>query len=83
MRRPATGNSSARTDGGEWKTHTSDLNMGRTAKDGLSGLPDDAVARGKKSAGGLEDTTGKDYGYPAKSDPSSWLKQIYPRIRSF
>jgi hypothetical protein len=74
LRSPATGDSAVRTDGDEWKTHTSDLNVGRTAKEGLSGLPNDAVSRGKKDASGLEDTTGKDYGYPQKSDPSSGLK---------
>jgi hypothetical protein len=74
LRSPATGASSARTDGEEWKTHTADLNVGRTAKEGLNGLPNDAVARGKKGAAGLENTTGKDYGYPQKSDPSSGLK---------
>merc|ERR1711881_176129 len=49
-------------------------NVGRTAKDGLSGLPNDAVSRGKKDASSLEDTTGKDYGYPQKNDPSSGTK---------
>jgi hypothetical protein len=49
-------------------------NVGRTAKDGLKGIPNDAVTRDKKDASGLADTTGKDYGYPEKSDPSSGLK---------
>lgn len=49
-------------------------NVGRTAKDGLSGIPNDAVTRDKKDAKGLADRTGKDYGYPGKSDPSSGLK---------
>ncbi|KIW03571.1 uncharacterized protein PV09_05326 [Verruconis gallopava] len=74
LRGPATGDSAARIDGSEWGTHTSDLNVGRTAKDGLSGLPNDAVTRDKKNAAGLEDTTGADYGYPQKSDPSSGVK---------
>lgn len=74
LRGPATGDSAVRTDGAEWGTHTSGLDVGRTAKDGLSGLPNDAVSREKKDAAGLEDTTGKDYGYPSKSDPSSGLK---------
>lgn len=44
---------------------------GREAKDGLSGIPNDAVTRDQKDHSGLEQTTGKDYGYPAKSDPTS------------
>lgn len=47
---------------------------GRQAKDGLDGIPNDAVSRGKKDHSGLAQTTGKDYGYPQKSDPSSGLK---------
>jgi hypothetical protein len=43
---------------------------GREAKDGLSGIPNDAVSRDQKDHKGLADTTGKDYGYPAKNDPS-------------
>lgn len=48
---------------------------GRQAKDGLSGIPNDAVTRDKKDHTGLAETTGKDYGYPSKNDPSSGLKQ--------
>lgn len=48
---------------------------GRQAKDGLSGIPNDAVSRDQKNHSGLADTTGKDYGYPAKNDPSSESKQ--------
>lgn len=48
---------------------------GREAKDGLDGIPNDAVAREAKNHSGLADTTGKDYGYPSKNDPSSGLKQ--------
>ncbi|RMZ70670.1 tubulin gamma chain [Pyrenophora seminiperda CCB06] len=48
---------------------------GREAKDGLGGIPNDAVSREAKDHSGLADTTGKDYGYPAKNDPSSGLKQ--------
>ncbi|KAF1965975.1 hypothetical protein BU23DRAFT_560666 [Bimuria novae-zelandiae CBS 107.79] len=43
---------------------------GRQAHDGLSGIPNDAVSREAKDKAGLEQTTGKDYGYPSKSDPS-------------
>ncbi|KAF2102592.1 hypothetical protein NA57DRAFT_33482 [Rhizodiscina lignyota] len=62
MRGPATGTNVA---GGD---------VGRTAKDNLSGLPNDAVTREAKNKPGLADTTGPDYGYPQKSDPSSGLK---------
>lgn len=48
---------------------------GRQAKDGLEGIPNDAVTRDKKDRQGLAQTTGKDYGYPEKNDPSSGLKQ--------
>ena len=48
---------------------------GREAKDGLSGIPNDAVTRDQKDHSGLQNTTGKDYGYPAKNDPSSGVKQ--------
>jgi hypothetical protein len=74
LRSPATGDSAVRTDGGEWKTNTSGMNVGRTAKDGLDGLPNDAVTRDKKNAANTVDTTGKDYGYPERNDPSSGLK---------
>ncbi|KAK4546797.1 hypothetical protein LTR36_001529 [Oleoguttula mirabilis] len=45
-------------------------------REGTSGIPNDAVTRDAKGKKGLEDTTGKDYGYPQKSDPadSSELK---------
>lgn len=46
---------------------------GRQAADGLSGLPNDAVSREAKNKPGLADTTGKDYGYPGKNDPSKGL----------
>lgn len=42
---------------------------GRQAPGG--GLPNDAVTREAKNKPGLADTTGKDYGYPHKSDPSN------------
>lgn len=70
----ATGDSAVRVDGDEWKTNTAGMDVGRQAKDGLGGIPNDAVTRDKKNAAGTVDTTGKDYGYPAKSDPSSGLK---------
>merc|ERR1711963_472329 len=48
---------------------------GREAKDGLGGIPNDAVSREAKDHSGLADTTGKDYGYPQKNDPSAGVKQ--------
>ncbi|KAF2865162.1 hypothetical protein BDV95DRAFT_587507 [Massariosphaeria phaeospora] len=48
---------------------------GREGKDGLSGIPNDAVTRDQKDKAGLEQTTGKDYGYPEKNDPSEGVKQ--------
>jgi hypothetical protein len=75
LREPATGDSSVRTDGEEWNVKTDGLeNVGRQGKDGLSGLPNDAVSRGKKGAEGTVDTTGEDYGYPKQNDPSSGVK---------
>jgi hypothetical protein len=74
LRSPATAASAARVDGEEMKTNTA-IGAGRQAKDGLSGIPNDAVPRGSKNKEGLEDTTGKDYGYPQKNDPSSGTKQ--------
>ena len=46
LRGPATADSSVRTDGDEWKTHTApDSNVGRQGKDHLDSLPKDAVTR--------------------------------------
>jgi hypothetical protein len=75
LREPATGASAARVDGDELKTNTAGLDVGRTAKDGLDGLPNDAVTRDAKDKAGLVDTTGKDYGYPNESDPSEGIKK--------
>jgi hypothetical protein len=47
----------------------------REAKDSLGGIPNDAVTRDQKDHSGLEQTTGKDYGYPQKNDPSAGVKQ--------
>jgi hypothetical protein len=60
LREPATGDASG---------------AAREAKDGLSGIPNDAVTRDQKDHKGLAQTTGKDYGYPSKTDPSSGVKQ--------
>lgn len=74
LRGPATADSSVRVDGEETLQNTAGGDVGRQAKEGLSGLPNDAVTRDKKDAKGLTDTTGQDYGYPQKNDPSSGLK---------
>jgi hypothetical protein len=65
LREPATGDSFARS-----ADSTLGQGVGREGKDGLSGIPNDAVTREAKHKAGLADTTGKDYGYP-KNDPSS------------
>ncbi|KAF2122634.1 hypothetical protein BDV96DRAFT_3502 [Lophiotrema nucula] len=70
---PAGSDSSVRVDGDALKTNTS-VGGAREGKDGLSGIPNDAVTRDKKNAPGLADTTGKDYGYPQKNDPSEGIK---------
>jgi hypothetical protein len=74
LREPATGDSAVRVSGDEWKTNTAGTDVGRQGKEGLSGLPNDAVTRNKKHTAATVDTTGEDYGYPQKSDPSSGLK---------
>ncbi|KAF1986893.1 hypothetical protein K402DRAFT_393514, partial [Aulographum hederae CBS 113979] len=73
LREPASGESAVRTDENEYKTHTAGADVGRQAKEGLCGLPNDAVTRDAKNKQGTVDTMGKDYGYPEKSDPSSGL----------
>ncbi|KAI4763374.1 hypothetical protein E4T52_14876 [Aureobasidium sp. EXF-3400] len=65
LREPTTGDSTARS-----ADATLGEGVGREGKDGLSGIPNDAVTREAKNKAGLSDTTGKDYGYP-KNDPSS------------
>ncbi|ORY14421.1 hypothetical protein BCR34DRAFT_585815 [Clohesyomyces aquaticus] len=74
LRGPSTGDSAVRTDGEAWKTNTA-ANAGRQAHDGLDGIPSDAVTRDAKNKAGVTETTGKDYGYPQKNDPSSGLRQ--------
>jgi len=75
LREPATADSAVRTDGEEMpKTNTAGvMDVGRSGKEGLGGLPSDALAKAKK-ADGVVETRGEDYGYPHKSDPSSGLK---------
>jgi hypothetical protein len=73
LREPATADSAVRTSGEERKTNTAGAGGGRQAKDGLGGLPNDAVTRDAKGSAKTVETTGEDYGYPQKSDPSSGL----------
>lgn len=73
LHEPATGDSSVRTDGATYGVNTQTQGVGREGQDSLGGLPNDAVARGSKDKSNTSDTTGKDYGYPQKSDPSSGL----------
>ncbi|KAK3060969.1 hypothetical protein LTS18_007313 [Coniosporium uncinatum] len=75
MREPATGDSAVRTDSEAFKTNTAGDDVGRQAKDGLGGIPNDAVTRDAKDKAGLADTTGKDYGYPQKNDPSEGVSK--------
>ena len=66
LRGPATGDSGVRSA-------DSDLTsgVGREGKDGLGGIPNDAVTRDAKNKTGTENTTNKDYGYPQKNDPAN------------
>lgn len=68
LRGPATGDSAARN-----ADSTLGSKVGREAEDNLGGVPNDAVTRDAKNKTGTADTTGKDYGYPQKNDPSSGL----------
>ncbi|KAK8189041.1 hypothetical protein HDK77DRAFT_474184 [Phyllosticta capitalensis] len=56
LREPSSADSNVRTSG-ETGFPTTDINVGRTAKDGLSGLPNDAVTRDAKNHAGLSNTT--------------------------
>jgi hypothetical protein len=60
LHQPATGPSDVRVDGDEWKTNATGSGMGRQAKDGLDGLPNDAVTRDAKNKAGTVDTTNPD-----------------------
>ncbi|KAI9708195.1 MAG: hypothetical protein M1820_004149 [Bogoriella megaspora] len=71
LREPATGDSDVRASGEDWKTNTAGSEVGRTAKDGLSGIPSDAVTREARGKTGTQDTMQPDYGYPQKNDPTS------------
>lgn len=71
LREPATGDSAVRTDGASNHVNTLGQGVGREGKDGLGGIPNDAVAREAKGKAGLANTTGQDYGYPGKADPSN------------
>ena len=52
--------SDVRIDAEEWKTPTDETNVGRQAKDNLSGIPNDAVTRDKKKAQGTVETRNLD-----------------------
>lgn len=71
LREPATADSDVRT-AGDRGVNTAGSGVGRSGE--LGGLPNDAVSRDKKDKSGTVDTTGADYGYPQKSDPSN--KQV-------
>lgn len=73
LRDPATGDSAVRTDGSTYGVNTQGQGVGREGKDSLGGLPNDAVTREAKGKTNTADTTGKDYGYPQKNDPSKGL----------
>lgn len=73
LREPVTGMSDVRADRNVTGTHTAGSEVGRSAVDGLKGIPNDAVTRDAKDKTGTVDTTGKDYGYPEKNDPSKGL----------
>lgn len=60
--------------GGVTSDASNDLNEGAVGREGASGIPDDAVTREAKGKTGLEETTGKDYGYPQKNDPADTSK---------
>lgn len=71
LREPATGGSAVREDPSLTGGNVLGQGVGREAAEGLGGLPNDAVAQGSKNKENLADTTGKDYGYPQKNDPTS------------
>jgi len=71
LREPATGGSAVREDPSSTGRNVQGQGVGREGAEGLSGIPNDAVARDAKDKAGLAQTTGKDYGYPHKSDPSN------------
>lgn len=70
LRDPATGDSAVRTDAATYGTNTLGQGVGRESKDGLGGIPNDAVTRDAKDKTNTTDTTGADYGYPQKNDPT-------------
>ncbi|KAK5170440.1 uncharacterized protein LTR77_005028 [Saxophila tyrrhenica] len=72
LRDPATGDSAVRAN--PVSGNVQGQGVGREGASGLGGIPNDAVARDAKDKAGLEQTTGKDYGYPKKSDPADTKK---------
>lgn len=73
-REPTAAASSVRVDAESMKTNTA-VGGAREGKDGLEGIPSDAVTREARGKAGLADTVGKDYGYPERNDPSSGIKK--------
>lgn len=73
LREPATGDSAIRTDGDAYGVNTLGGDGARQGKDGLGGIPDDAVTKEAKGKNGTVRTTNEDKGYPRESDPSKGL----------
>jgi len=73
LREPATADSDVRVSGEEWKTNAAASGAGREAKDGLQGLPNDAVTKEARNKASTVETRKPDYGYPHRNDPSSGL----------
>ncbi|KAG8628595.1 hypothetical protein KVT40_004468 [Elsinoe batatas] len=70
LRDSATGDSGVRTDPNSALGNVDSLkDVGRQGKDGLDGLPSDALASGKKNDN-VAETRNPDKGYPHNSDPT-------------
>ncbi|PSK35860.1 hypothetical protein B9Z65_5675 [Elsinoe australis] len=71
LRDPATGDSGVRVDPNSASGNVSSLSgVGREGKEGLGGLPSDALASGRNNDK-VADTMNADKGYPHKSDPTT------------
>ena len=57
LRGQSTGDSAVRTDPNVYNTNVQGQNVGREGKDGLGGIPNDAVTRDAKDKSGFADTT--------------------------
>ncbi|KAF4555019.1 Hypothetical protein D9617_3g020880 [Elsinoe fawcettii] len=70
LRDPVSGDSGVRTDANTALGNVQSLdNVGRQGKDGLSGLPSDALSSGRNNDK-VTNTMNADKGYPHKSDPT-------------